>query len=138
MARVRTDVTADRCDRQLRKIAEALRALADLVETQERNRELLHPRKAMRANRQNRCHRSASGLLMDALAVGGPQDERLRLILLSWRDRPTARVECFQHVCEVWPPLRETRVVPSTADLLACAHALRIIAGGVWKVSVNS
>jgi hypothetical protein len=133
MARARPDVSADRRDRELRKIAQAFRALADGVEADERNRELLHPRKAMRAERQIRCYHSASGLLMDALALGGPQDEGLLRILRSWRDRPTARRECFVHVCAKWPPLRRARVVPRTSDLLACARAMRVIADGIWR-----
>lgn len=111
----------------------ALRVLSDRVETEVHNREMLHPRKAMCAYRQNHCFHSAGRLMMDALALGGPQDEKLRLVLLSRRDTQTARDDCFIHVCDVWPPLRDARVVTSAADLLACARALRVIAEGVWR-----
>jgi hypothetical protein len=131
VAQPRTDASADHRDRELRKIAECLLALADEVESEERNRDLLRPRRAMTARRQQRCDRIACGLLMDTLALGGPVDEQLRLILLSWKDKPNAAWRCFEHVCHVWKPLVESRMVSSTSNLLDCAKALRMIATGV-------
>jgi hypothetical protein len=131
VAQPRTDATADHRARELRKIADCLLALADEVESEERNRDLLHPRRAMTARRQNRCNRIACGLLMDTLAFGGPEDEQLRLILLSWRDKPDAPWKCFNHVCHEWKPLVESRIVSSTSNLLDCAKAFRMIAIGV-------
>jgi hypothetical protein len=135
VAKPRTDAPAEDRAKELRKIADALTTLADRIEVEERSREASHPRRAMKARRQTRCYHAASSLLMDALALGGPDDARLRSILLSWRDEPTARWQCFQHVCLEWRPLVDSRIVPSTADLLACAEALRVIARGVCRTS---
>jgi hypothetical protein len=131
VAQPRTDASAEHRARELRKIAECLLTLADEVESEERNRDLLHPRRAMTARRQNRCNRIASGLLLDTLAVGGPIDEQLRLILLSWKDKPDAPRKCFNHVSQVWRPLVESGMVSSTSNLPDCAKALRMIATGV-------
>jgi hypothetical protein len=120
---------ADRA-RELRKIARGLRDLADEFEAGARARG-----SRRKGKREVRLYRAASGLLMDTLPLGGPQDESLRRVLLSWRTDPVARWRCFQHVCQAWRPLPRGRVVPSTADLMSCADALRMIARGVAGAS---
>jgi hypothetical protein len=127
VAKPRTDAPVENRGHELRKIAERLRALADQVESEETPRR----RRPGRPDRATRFYRTASGLLMDAVELGGPEDASLRRVLLSWREEPTARWRCFQHVCRAWRPLLAGRVVPSTSDRGACAEAMRVIARGV-------
>ena len=122
---------AEQQARELQKIAGHLLSLADKVEREERNRNQLHPRRAMTSTRQNQCHRAACDLLMQTLAFGGPKDEDLRTILSSWRDKSDVSWRCFEHVCLTWKPLRESQEIVSTANLLDCAQALRVIASGI-------
>jgi hypothetical protein len=130
VAKPRTAVPAEFRGRELRKIAECLRALADRIEAEEGNRESRR-RRPGRMNRATRFDHAASGLLMDAVELGGPEDQSLRRVLLSCRDQPSPRWDCFHHVCRAWRPLLYGRVVPSTTDRRACAEAMRVIARGV-------
>jgi hypothetical protein len=133
MAKPRTDAPDEGRAKELRKIADNLRTLADKIETDQRRRETssAQRRKRRRNIRRHRPYHTASGLLMDTLVLGGPEDESLRRVLFSWREKPAARWQCFEHVCRAWRPLLEGRIVPSISDLLACAAALRRIAVGV-------
>lgn len=131
MPNPRTDVAAEHFAIELRKIADSLRALADKIESEERNRQLLHPRRAIRGGRQNRYSQRAGALLMDTLELGGPNDESLKVILESWRDGKAARGQCFLHVCSVWRRLPESSVRPSAAILMTWAAAIRVMAAGV-------
>jgi len=131
VAKPRTEVPVENRGRQVRKIADCLRALAEEVESEEAARGSRQSRRTLRVDRELRCDRAASGLLMDSLELGGPEDASLRRILLSWRAHPSARSQCFQHVCHVWRPLLKGRIVPSTSDRRACAEAMRVIARGV-------
>ena len=131
VAKPRTDAPPEARARELRKVADCLRSLADEVEAEQRRREAPRPRSIMRRDDRTRPYRAASGLLMDALELGGPEDESLRRVLLSWRAKPAARWRCFYHVCKAWRPLVAGRVVPSASDPRACAEAMRVIAQGV-------
>jgi hypothetical protein len=135
MAKPRTNAPLESRAHELRKTADCLRALAVEVEAEQKRRESPPPRRLLGRSRDRmmRLYDAAGGLLMGALELGGPEDEGLRRILPSWRGRPTARRECFVHVCKAWRPLVMGRVVPSTSDARACAEAMRIIATGVSR-----
>jgi hypothetical protein len=119
----------------LRKIATALRALADRVETEElKRREHPKPEGVVRAVRWNSIQRAASKLLLKTVSLGGPQDEGLRRIVLSWRGDPAAGSLCFVHVSRTWRALSGERQGPAPpGDLLICAAHLRVVANGVWS-----
>ena len=133
MARPRTDASENARAKELRKIADNLRDLADKIEAQEKYKRRSSDFREKYKRRFNPRHlyHGASGLLMDALALGGPEDEGLRRVLLSWKNDPIGRLLCFEHVCRVWRPLVKCRIVVSTSDVLACTDALRKIADGV-------
>jgi hypothetical protein len=79
-------------------------------------------------------HRTASGLLFETLAYGGPQDEQLGRIVQSCRQQPAGRDLCFPYVCATWQRLRNAHGgYPSSGDLLTCAEAVRRIAEGVGR-----
>jgi len=115
VAKPRTDAPVEDRAKELRKIAAGLRALASKIDAERLKYELscTHGAKRSRSKRRFDARAAASGLLMDALILGGPEDESLRRILLSWRENPVARLLCYEHVCRVWHPLREVGKVPS-------------------------
>lgn len=118
-------------DRQLAHLARRVLALAD-----EADREL--QRSGQRTRRlESNLTRRASGILIDSLEFGGPKDSRLRVVVLSYMQKPPPHWDCFYHVCVVWRPLRDACGAVNFRDPLAVARALRILACGVSE-SVDS
>ncbi len=83
--------------RELRKIVERLRALADEIE-KERSIRRFHREWDVRGVREANYNRKACGLLMATLEHGGLADEKLRVILLSWRGKDHASFLCLRHM----------------------------------------